>query len=163
MYAVLPEESLTRLCWNTESTINAKDSPCLHAHNCISNSAILNNNCIVKWFVRMCTSFENGIINETIVVQWAVRTALWDFKVVKKHGLVHCLVWNLLINFVWKPLWNSHAIFEVAHLKKKKRRRRRRRRWLWFWLSFHFVVRYFCDVFYTTRCVVGHEALRNEW
>ena len=64
MYAVLAEESLTRPCSNTESTMNAKDSPCLHAHNLISNSAILNNNCFVaKWFVCMRTSFENGVCN----------------------------------------------------------------------------------------------------
>jgi len=32
MYAVLAEESLTRLCSNTESTMDDKDSACLHAH-----------------------------------------------------------------------------------------------------------------------------------
>jgi len=47
MYAVLAEESLTRLFSNTESTVDAKNSPYLHAHNCISNSTILNNNCFI--------------------------------------------------------------------------------------------------------------------
>ena len=32
MYAVLAEESLTRLCSNTESTMDDKDSACIHAH-----------------------------------------------------------------------------------------------------------------------------------
>ena len=69
-------------------TINAKDSPCLHAHNRISKWEILNNNSFVaKCFVRM---HENGVANETIVVQWVIRTALWGFKVVIKHGFVHC-------------------------------------------------------------------------
>jgi len=36
------------LCSNTESTMSAEDSPCLHAHNRISNSAILNNN---QWWI----------------------------------------------------------------------------------------------------------------
>jgi len=45
MYAVLAKESLTRLCANTESTMDAQDSLCLHARNRTSNSAILNNNC----------------------------------------------------------------------------------------------------------------------
>jgi len=44
MYAVLAEELLTRLCSNTESTMDDKNSPCLHAHNRISNSAILSTN-----------------------------------------------------------------------------------------------------------------------
>jgi len=44
MYAVL---GLTRLCSNTESTMDAQDSPCLHAHNHTSNSAILNNDGVV--------------------------------------------------------------------------------------------------------------------
>ena len=47
MYAVLAEESLTRFPSITESTMNAKDSPCLRAYNLISNSTILNNNCFV--------------------------------------------------------------------------------------------------------------------
>jgi len=70
MYAVLAEESLTRLCSNTESTMDAKDSPCLHAHNHISNSAILNDACFVaKGFVCIHTSKENGMVNEAIVLQ----------------------------------------------------------------------------------------------
>jgi len=47
MYAVMAEESLTKLGSNTESTMDAKDSLCLHAHNCISNLAISNNNYFV--------------------------------------------------------------------------------------------------------------------
>jgi len=54
-----------RLSSNIDSTVDAKDSPCLHACNHISNSTILNNNCfIAKVFVRMHTIFENGIANE---------------------------------------------------------------------------------------------------
>ena len=86
MYAVLAEESLTRFCSTTESTMDAKDSLCLHAHNRISNSAILNNNFfIAKWFVCMCLG--NGIANEAIVLLLPVRTASWDFKVVQKWWL----------------------------------------------------------------------------
>jgi len=45
---ILAEESLTRLCSNIESTMDAKDSSCLHAHNhIISNSVILNKNCFI--------------------------------------------------------------------------------------------------------------------
>jgi len=44
MYAVLAEQLWTRLCSNTKSTLDDLDSLCLHAHNHISNSAILNNN-----------------------------------------------------------------------------------------------------------------------
>jgi len=51
MYAVLAEESLTRLCSNTELKIDAKDPPCLH-HNRISNLAILNNACIYIYAIR---------------------------------------------------------------------------------------------------------------
>jgi len=49
MYVVLTEESLTRLSSNTESTMDAKDSPCVRAH-------------AYKFF-------ENGIANEGIVPQ----------------------------------------------------------------------------------------------
>jgi len=43
MYAALAKESLTRLCSNTESTMDDRHSSCLHTHNCtcISNSGIL--------------------------------------------------------------------------------------------------------------------------
>jgi len=41
--------------------------------------------------MRTCEE-KNGVAKEAIVLQWAVRTALWDFKVVKKRWLVHCLV-----------------------------------------------------------------------
>ena len=52
MYAVLAEESLTRLCSSIESTMDAKDSSCLHAHNHYSNSVILNKNCLIaKWLI----------------------------------------------------------------------------------------------------------------
>jgi len=44
MHAVL---ALTRLCSNTESTMDAQDSLCLHAHNRTFNSAILNNDGVV--------------------------------------------------------------------------------------------------------------------
>jgi len=51
MYAVLAEESLTRLWSNTESTMDDKGSPSLHAHNHISTSSICCcKNCVIsKW------------------------------------------------------------------------------------------------------------------
>jgi len=54
MHAVLAEESLTRLCSNTKSTMDAKDPPCLHAHNRIFNATILNNNCSLLSDLRAC-------------------------------------------------------------------------------------------------------------
>jgi len=72
MYAVLTDESLTGSLQTQSQHIlmDAKDSPCLHAHNRISNSKILNNNCfIANWFVRMRTIFENVVANEAIVLQ----------------------------------------------------------------------------------------------
>ena len=50
----------------------------------------------------------------------------------------------------------SHS-FEVACLKKKKKERKT------IWMSGDFLVRYFHDAFCTSRHVVGHEALENEW
>ena len=73
----------------------------LHAHNHIS-SAILNNNCVVtKWFVRMRTSEENGIIG--IVNQERMkRTTFWP-----------SLVWYLsdafLCHWVCSPSW-KHSV-----------------------------------------------------
>jgi len=40
---------------------------------------------VAKCFMHMCTSEENGIANEAIVLQRRVWSALWDFKVVKKQ------------------------------------------------------------------------------
>jgi len=57
----------------------------------------------------MHTNFENGVANEAIVVQWPVRTASWDFKVVKKWW-AGALLSVKSYCFVRKPLWKSHAI-----------------------------------------------------
>jgi len=58
MYAVLAEESLTRLFSNTESTMASKDSPYLHAHNLISNdianeAIFLSDHKLSKCFMRL--------------------------------------------------------------------------------------------------------------
>ena len=45
-------------------------------------------------------------------------TTLWDFKVVKKWWGGALISVNCCC-FVWKPSWESHAIFELARLKKK--------------------------------------------
>jgi len=74
-----------------------QNSPCLHAHNCISNSAIRR------------TNFENGDANGAIVVLCLVWTTSWNFKFVEKWWA------DALLNVkcccsVQKPLWKSHAI-----------------------------------------------------
>jgi len=126
MHAVLAEESLTRLCSNTESTMDAKDPPCHHAHNRTFNSTILNNNCfIAKWFVCMRTNFENGIANEAIVLLWLVWTASWDFKVVKKQWAGALLSVNDAD--LCEKKFEEEEDFLVQYFRRRRRRRRRRR------------------------------------
>jgi len=69
--------------------------------NCNSNSAILRNNISYTWR-------KNGVTKEAIVLQWAVRTASWDFKSVKKWWAL-ALLCGKCCCFVWKPSWKSHA------------------------------------------------------
>ena len=57
MYTVLTEESLTRLSSNNESTMDAKDSPYLHAHSRISNSTILYGNVLLLSDLCTCIKF----------------------------------------------------------------------------------------------------------
>jgi len=118
MYAlcIIGWKSLTRLCSNTESVSDDKDSPHLHAHNCISNSAILNNNCfIAKWFVRMFTSEENGIINELSHSSSVTGSnRFMRFQTCDKRWAGALLGVKCCCSFMWKPSSNSHSVFELA-------------------------------------------------
>jgi len=51
---------------------------------------------------------------------------------------------------------DSHN-FELVRLKKKKKKRKT------FWPPGDFWFRAFTMLFRATRCVIGHEALKNEW
>jgi len=158
MYAALAEESLTRLCSNAESTIHAKDSPCLHAHNNISNSELLNNNCFVaKWIVHMCTSFENGVTYEAIVLQWLVQTTSRDFRVLKKWWADALLKVKVkCCCFCAETIVKESPSFELARLNKKKKEKH-----FGHLVTFRFGT--FTMLFHTTRHVVGHEVLKNAW
>ena len=96
-----------RICSNTKSTIDDKDSPISIHTNHISNSAILSNNCFIEFFMCMCTGEENGIANEAIVLQWPVWSTTQDFKVVKKQW-AGTLLRIKRCCFVRKWLWKSH-------------------------------------------------------
>jgi len=78
MYAVLAEESLSRLSSNTGSTMDANDSTCLHAHNCISNLTKSkktfwpSGNFLVRYFYdTFCTS--GCIVCHENTWRWSVR------------------------------------------------------------------------------------------
>ena len=69
LYAVLAEESLTRLSSNTKSTMDENDSPCLHAHNQISQQSwkrmvsLLSDLCVcvqVFWKCEKCLAALAG-------------------------------------------------------------------------------------------------------
>jgi len=123
--------SLTRLSSNTESTMDAKDSSRLHAHNHISN---LNNNCFVaKWFAWMRTILENGIANKAIVLQWPVRTASWDLKVVKKRWASTLLSVKCCC-FVQKPSWKSYQLL-ICPSKEEKEETFKKNILAFWWLS----------------------------
>ena len=65
-----------------------------------------------------------------------------------------------MLLFCVKTVVKESFNFEMANLKKKMKKKERKT----FLPSGNFLVRYFCDsLFCTTRRVVGHEALKNEW
>ena len=154
MYAVLAKESLTSLCSNTESTMDTKDSPCLHAHNHISNSAILNNcfvalcTCVKFWKWHRLWSHSCSVtgLNCLMRVQSCEKVMGW------------CTAQCKMLLFCAKTVVKESRNFELAHLKKKKKKERKT-----FWLSSNFLVQYFHNAFTATRHVVGHETLENEW
>ena len=57
-----------------------------------------------KVALRMRTYEVNGITHEAIVIDWAVTSALWDFKVVKKQW-GHALLSVKCCCFVQTPSW----------------------------------------------------------
>jgi len=73
MYAVWAEESLTQASVQALSQLSQLASPL-----CTWTGLDM------EFFVCVCTSEENGVANEAIVVDWLVSTASWDFQVVKK-------------------------------------------------------------------------------
>jgi len=72
---------------------------------CLCFSTIPASRFVAKYFVHMRTSEENGIANETIVLEWLVS---WDFKVVKKWW-GRTLLSEKCCCFVWKWSWMSHV------------------------------------------------------
>ena len=142
------------LCSSTESTMDAKDSPCLHANNHVSNSAFLHNNCfIAKWFLMHAYKF--GIANEAIVLQWAVWIASCDFKQWKKTMGWCTAQWKMLL-FCAKTIVKEWRKFELARLKKKKKKKKKKKekhfgRLATFWFGT------FTTLFSATGCVFHHE------
>ena len=73
------------------------------------------------WYLRMRTRKKNGVIKEAIVLQWAVQTTSWDFKLERSDGLVHRSLEMLL--FCAKTIVKESCKFELARLKKKKKKK----------------------------------------
>jgi len=66
----------------------------------------------------MRTSFENGVTNEAIVLQWPVWTASWDFQSCEKQQACALLSVKSCC-FGWKPSWKSHTILGHEALKNE--------------------------------------------
>ena len=84
--------------------------------NCISNSVILRNN-YISLLSDSCACVhvkKNGVAKEAIVLQWAVRTASWDFKPGKKKQWPGALLSGKCCCFVWKPLWKVHVCVRMS-------------------------------------------------
>ena len=64
----------------------------------------------------------------------------------------YTLQYKMLL-FCVKPIVKDSRNFELVCLNKKKKERKHFGRLATFWFG----------TFSTTRCVVGHEALKNEW
>ena len=82
-------------------------------------------------FLCMCTSEENGVANEAIVVQWLVQTTSWDFKVVKSDGLVHCSVKNAAVlckNYRERVAQSWTSPSEVGRRRRRRRREEERKK-----------------------------------
>ena len=104
--------------------------------------------------------FQNGVTNEAIVLQWLVRTALWDFKVVKKQWAgallsVKCCCF-VRKSFEWvTQFWTSPSKEEEEEEKEEN----------WFWVFGDFLVQVYCfwdfERYYTNiaRYCVGYQDL----
>ena len=107
--------------------------------NSISNSAILCNNYISLPKVICAHAYtwrKIGITKEAIVLQWAVRTALWDFKPGKK-AMGWCTA-------QWKMLFCAKTIVKVMQIWTSPSEEEERKT---FWPSGDFLVRYFRNAF----------------
>ena len=93
--------------------------------NCISN-------------LHAYTWSKNGIIKETIVLRWPVRSTSWDFKPGKSNGLVHCSVENAAV------LCENHheRVTQIWTSPSEEEEERET-----IWPSGNFLVWYFCDAF----------------
>ena len=96
---------------------------------------------------------KNGVEKEAIVLQWAVRIALCDFKVGKKRW-AGALLSEKYCCFVRKPSWKSHA---NSCLKKKKKKKKEKHfgRLVTFWFGA------FTMLFSAIGCVFRHENTRK--
>ena len=79
---------------------------------------------------------KNGIAKEVIALQWAVRTASWDFKTVKKCWAGALLSGNAAV--CAKTIVKESRKFELARLKKKKKKEK-------ILAVGQLLVQYFCD------------------
>jgi len=69
----------------------------------------------------MCTSEENGVASEAIVLQWPLQTALPELK-----AMGWCTDQCKMLLFCVKTIMKESHNFELAHLKKKKTRKKKK-------------------------------------
>ena len=112
-YAVLAEESWTRT--------GSSNTVCTPTVFLIQQSYVIMTKWFVaKWFVRVRTREEKWCRKGSHVLQWAVRTALWDFKPGIKWWAGALLSRKMLL-FCVKTIVKESCKFELAHLKKMKK------------------------------------------
>ena len=153
MYAVLTEESFTRLCSNTKSTMDDKDSPCPHAHNRISNSAIIIVSLLSDLYVciqvkKMASLMKQEFFSDLFKpLQTCERVLGW------------CTGQCKMLPFCVKTIVKESHNLELARLKKKKKKKKKRKKKKNILaISFgDFMVQYFHDALRATRRVVGHK------
>ena len=121
----------------------------------------------------MRTREKNGVVKEAIVLQWAVRIALRDFKPGKK-AMGWCTAQWKTVLFCAKTTVKESRKFELARLKKKKNkteeeeeeeeedwRRRGRKKEKHFGRLVTFWFGTFAMLFSATGCVFRHENTRR--
>ena len=91
-----------------------------------------------KWFVCMHTREEkSGVAKEAIVLQWAVRTASWPFRPLKKWWAGGTAQWKMLCKNYWERVMQIWTCPSEEEEERKKN----------IWLSGDFLLRYFRDAF----------------
>ena len=117
MYAVLAAWRIIYQALFKHWTMDAKDSPCLHARTIFKVI-------IVSLLSDFCACVENGVVNEAISSSVTGSNCYMRLQTCE-----NVMGWCTAVRccfFAWKQFWKSYS-FELAHLKKRKKKKEKKK------------------------------------